>query len=327
MNSKPPGKPISLSPALCAICGTQNNADEMYPANFDFEAFNPDVFSARRLPDRIHYRLVKCRVCGLVRSDPIAPPELLGQLYAQSTFTYRDEVADLRFTYGRYLAELERYGTRKDALLEVGCGNGFFLEEALRQGYQTVQGIEPSREAAEHATAQVRGQIVCGVMKPGLFPPERFDVICLFQVFDHLPDPGGLLDECLLLLKPGGLILSINHNVEAFSARVLGERSPIVDIEHTYLYSPATMSRIFLTHGFHVRQVGPVFNRYTLYYLCRLLPFPSALKRILLACLQGRAIGRWRMSVPLGNLRLVAQKLGATADHKIQMPEGQSATV
>src|SRR6266702_2969706 len=106
MNSRPPGDPISLSPARCAICGTQGNATEIYPANFDFGAFNPSVFSARRLPDRIHYRLVKCRACGLVRSDPIASSEFLGQLYAQSTFTYRDEVADLRFTYGRYLAKL-----------------------------------------------------------------------------------------------------------------------------------------------------------------------------------------------------------------------------
>src|SRR5260221_2621171 len=117
MNSKAAGTAISLWATRCAICGTEGNAAELYPANFDFEALNPTVFSARRLPDRIHYRLVKCRACGLVRSDPIASPELLAQLYAQSAFSYGDEVADLRFTYGRYFAELERYGARKEALL------------------------------------------------------------------------------------------------------------------------------------------------------------------------------------------------------------------
>ncbi len=308
MNSSPPAKPVSLAPAPCAICGTEGNADELFPANFDFEAFNPEIFSARRLPDRIHYRLVKCRACGLVRSDPIASAELLAQLYAQSTFTYRDEVVDLRRTYGRYLAKLESCGARKGALLEIGCGNGFFLEEALNQGYKLVHGVEPSREAAEHASPAVRSQIVCGIMKPGLFSPNHFDVICLFQVFDHLSDPGGMLEECLRLLKPGGLILAINHNVEALSARLLGERSPIVDIEHTYLYSPDTMSRIFRDHGFEVRLVGPVFNRYSLYYLSRLLPLPSALKRAALALLERTNIGQLRISVPLGNLRLVGQK-------------------
>src|SRR2546423_1956344 len=140
MNAAP--RVIPLAPTRCAICGTEGNAAEIYPANFDFGSLNPDVFSARRLPDRIHYRLVKCRACGLVRSDPIASSELLGQLYAQSTFTYRDEVPDLRRTYGRYLAKLEPYGAGKEALLEIGCGNGFFLEEALSQGYQSVHGVE-----------------------------------------------------------------------------------------------------------------------------------------------------------------------------------------
>lgn len=324
MNST--SNPVSLSPAPCAICGTQDNADEIYRANFDFEAINPAVFSARRLPDRVHYRLVKCRACGLVRSDPIASSELLAQLYGQSVFTYRDEVADLRLTYGRSLAALERYGARKGALLEIGCGTGFFLEEALDQGYQVVQGIEPSRESVEHAHPRVRSQIFCGVMKPDVFPPERFDVICLFQVFDHLPAPGAFLAECFRLLKHGGLILSINHNIEAISARLLGERSPIVDIEHTYLYSPATMSRIFLGHGFQILQVGPIFNRYSIRYLCRLLPLPSILKRAALAWSQKSLLGQWRLSVPLGNLRLIARKPEAPAASGRNPPDSSKAT-
>src|SRR2546430_17657340 len=109
MNSTPPGSPISLSPARCAICGTEGNATEVYAANFASEAFNPDVFSARRLPDTIHYRLFKCRACGLVRSDPIASPVLLAQLYAQSTSTLRDEVAALRLTSVLALSSLHHY--------------------------------------------------------------------------------------------------------------------------------------------------------------------------------------------------------------------------
>ena len=142
---------VELKNTRCAICGTEGNARELYPANFDPQALNPAVFSARRLPDRIHYRLVKCNACGLVRSDPIAHPALLAQLYHQSDFTYSDEVADLRRTYGRYLAELDHYGARKDALLEIGCGNGFFLQQALAQGYRSVRGVEPSRIAVSQA--------------------------------------------------------------------------------------------------------------------------------------------------------------------------------
>lgn len=299
---------IRLHPTRCAICNTDDNATEVYPANFDIAAFNPTVFSARRLPDRIHYRMVRCDTCGLVRSDPRADHLVLARLYAQSTFDYSDEVANLKTTYGRYLAKLDEFGVRKGSLLEIGCGNGFFLQEALAQGYLDVRGVEPSESAIAQADERVRLGIVCDMMRPGLFSPDEFDVLCVFQTFDHVSDPGSFLNECLRVLKPGGLMLCLNHNVEAISARLLRERSPIIDIEHTYLYSPTTMRRIFVEHCFRVRHVGAVFNNYTLYYLARLVPMPAALKRVLLARLERAKIGRLRLSVPLGNLYLIAQK-------------------
>ena len=299
----------SLSSTRCAICNTPGNAAELYSANFDLLALNPVVFSARRLPDQIHYRLVKCNTCGLVRSDPIAPPEVLAKLYQQSTFTYTEEVANLKRTYGHYLAELVTYGAQKKALLEIGCGNGFFLEEALAQGYQHVQGVEPSQEAVLGASSTVRPNILCDIVRPGLFVPEQFDVVCMFQVLDHIPDPGILLEECFKVLKSGGLVLCLNHNVESWSARLLKDRSPIIDIEHTYLYSPATLSRLFEVYGFNVRRVGPVYNRYTLYYLVRLVPLSMILKSWLLQLLKGSLLGCIRMSVPLGNIYIAAQKV------------------
>ena len=298
---------VELVPTRCAICSTEDNATELYPANLDFEAFNPAVFSARRLPDRLHYRMVKCRTCGLVRSDPVVTNELLSQLYARSTFTYRDEVADLRRTYGRYLAGLDRHGVRKEALLEIGCGNGFFLEEALDQGYRTVQGVEPSQAAIDEASPRVRDSVVCDVMRPGLFHPAQFDVVCLFQVFDHIPDPAALLYECFRLLRPGGLVLCINHNVEALSSRLLGERSPIIDVEHTYLYSPRTMEKLFEKHGFNLLRQGPVWNTYNLSYLTWLMPLPESVKHRLLSLVTDRPLGDIRLLAPLGNLFLVAQ--------------------
>lgn len=300
---------VELHATRCAICNTEGNAAELYPTNLDLQAFNPTVFSARRLPDRIHYRMVRCNSCGLVRSDPVADSEVLAQLYEQSTFDYGDEVGNLKLTYGRYLAKLASHGARKGALLEVGCGNGFFLEEALRQGYVTVRGVEPSTEAVAKAYPNLRLHITCSIMRPGLFEADQFDVICMFQVFDHIPDPDALLDECFRLLKAGGMILCLNHNIEAVSARLLRERSPIIDVEHMYLYSPTTMAHIFAAHGFRVMQVGSVSNNYTFRYLARLMPLPRLLKWFVLALFGKTPIGRVQVKVPLGNLYIVAQKL------------------
>jgi 2-polyprenyl-3-methyl-5-hydroxy-6-metoxy-1,4-benzoquinol methylase len=301
---------VELHATRCAICGTAGNAIELYPATIDLEALNPTVFSARRMPDGIHHRMVTCRTCGLVRADPILAPQVLQRLYQQSPFddSYIPEVANLRHTYGQRLAGLARYDVRKGPLLEVGCGTGFLLEEALSQGYAEVHGVDPGLDAVARASPSVQPNIVCDIMRPGVFESEQFDVVCLFHVFDHIPDPGALLDECWRVLKPGGLILALNHNVQAVSARLLKERSPIVIIQHTYLFSPATMARIFTAHGFAVCHVRPTRDRFTLRYLAHLTPLPPALKRILRAALDRLPIGRISLSVPLGNVELVARK-------------------
>ncbi len=298
----------TLTPTRCAICGTLGDAIELFPASLTPEAFDAPHFSARRLPDRVHYRMVRCNQCGLVRSDPAGDPAKVAGLYARSTFDYQDEVPHLRRTYGRYLARLDRHGAHHDGLLEVGSGNGFFLEEALLRGYRDVRGIEPSREAVNSASDSVRRLILEDVLRPGLLPEQSTSVVCLFQVFDHLSDPGEALDVLHRVLRPGGLALFLNHDVSALSARLLRGRSPIIDVEHYYLYSRSTLSRLAAAHGFHVMESGSAWNTYSLAYLARLLPLPAGVKRALLGSLAAVPLGRLALSVPLGNLYVVARR-------------------
>jgi SAM-dependent methyltransferase len=299
---------VDLHPTPCAICERDGNATELYPANFSPESFSPAIFSARRLPDRIHYRIVRCNTCGLVRSDPVANPETLAELYRLSSFDYDRELRNLGRTYGSYLSRLDRYGVQKGTILEIGCGNGFVLQQALAQGYREVCGVEPSQAAIHAAPEDIRQKIVCAMMKPGLFNEQSVDVICLFQALDHIADPADLLRTCLKTLRPGGFILCLNHNVDAVSARILKDRSPIIDIEHTYLYSPATIRRLFSKVGFDVVETGGVLNCYSLAYLTRLIPLPGRLKEYLIGILSRGRIGRLSISVPLGNVFVIARR-------------------
>jgi SAM-dependent methyltransferase len=299
---------LELVSTRCAICSTENNASVLYPANFDMEAFNPDVFSARRIPDMVHYQIVRCKECGLVRSDPVADPRALKQLYEQSSFTYGQDIPNLTKTYGRYLRKLERHKISKAHLLEIGCGNGFFLEEARLQGYQEVTGVEPSQDAVERASPAIRSNIICEMLRPGLLPMHSFSVICVFQTFDHVAEPNVLLKECLNLLQPGGVLLCLNHNVEAISSRVLKEKSPIIDIEHTYLYSPKTMQRLFENHGLHVLEAGAAWNLIRLHSVLRLFPIPKGIKQKLLDLVNRGPLKQLSFTLPLGNLYIIAQK-------------------
>ena len=116
------------------------------------------------------------------------------------------------------------------------------LEEAIRFGFRDVAGLEPSAAALSHANPEIRPKIRAEMLRPGLFPAQSFDVIALFQTFDHIPDPAAALDEFHRLLRPNGRVLFLQHNIRALSARILRERSPIIDIGHTYLYDPKTLS-------------------------------------------------------------------------------------
>jgi SAM-dependent methyltransferase len=305
--TEPAGAGIVLAPTACAICATFGNADELYPPTYDEASFNERIFSARRIPDSIHYRIVRCRACGLVRSDPAADQASLSELYGRSTFDYGAEVPYLRGTYGRYLAKARAH-SRGRSFLEIGCGNGFMLEEALAQGYKEVRGVEPSRNAIDAAAPSVRDRILLDIMKPGLFEPGEFDTACMFQVFDHLPEPGALLDQVRAVLSARGVVLCFNHNVGSLSARILGERSPIVDIEHCYLYSPRTVKLLLERHGFDVVESGAATNTLSFRHFLHLLPTPARLKRRLLAAADSTRVGRMPLRLPLGNLYVIGQR-------------------
>lgn len=304
------GSDEALIPTRCAICGVTDQADELYPANLPPHAFTAAVFSARRVPDRTHHRMVRCRRCSLVRADPVLDPDLSAELYRASTFDYAEELDGLRSTYGAALDRLAALVPARRGILDIGCGNGFMLGLARERGWTDVRGVEPSADAIAQARPDVRELIVPDIMRRGLLPDESFDAVTMFQVLDHMPDPQTLLRDCRTVLRPGGAILALNHNVAAWSARVLGERSPIVDVEHTYLYSPETIRRLFEQAGFEVMSVASVRNTHSLAYLLHLVPMPPRLKASLLPRLRGTRLGQLRTTIPLGNLCLIARRPG-----------------
>jgi SAM-dependent methyltransferase len=236
--------------------------------------------------------------------------ESMATLYRASTLEYQDELDGLRRTYGKALDRLATLCPGRDGLLDIGTGSGFVLELALDRGWRGVRGIEPSENAVAKAGHDVEPLIVRDVMRAEAFGGESFDAVTMFQVLDHMPDPVGLLRECSEILRPHGVILALNHNVAAWSAKLLGERSPIVDVEHTYLYSPQTAAALFRQAGFEVLASRSVMNTYSLAYVTQLVPLPRSWKGRLLPALRSGRVGRVRVTVPLGNMCVIARRAG-----------------
>jgi SAM-dependent methyltransferase len=295
------------TPKQCLFCGTDERLVQLYPRTFEDRDLTPEVFSARRMTEHFHYAVVRCERCGLVFSREILPEDALAKLYSRSSVTFGEYTDVLRKDYWRCLHPYAA-GLQGGRALEIGCSTGFFLEELLARGCAEVHGCEPSVEARERAHPVVRGQITQGLFRKGMYPVETFDLVCSFHTLDHMSDPADAVGGWFDLLKPGGIAYTITHDVRSLQARLLGERSPIIDVEHVYLFDRATLRRLFERAGFAVVALSDVRNSYPLDYWMKMLPlrqpWKTALRKVLKRC------GAGPIPVPLkaGNIFIIARR-------------------
>ncbi|MBF0504444.1 MAG: class I SAM-dependent methyltransferase [Candidatus Omnitrophica bacterium] len=290
----------------CALCGTTVSGRVKYKENFRMDDLNEKTFSARRLPDRIHYRILRCPQDGMVWSSPVLSAGDAAKLYKHSSFSYTDEIQNLTVTYIEALKQVLDNIKFDASILEIGCGNGFMLDALYKKGFHRLYGIEPSQDAVQKTPAHIRERIVVNSFDEGTFSEGTFDLIYFFQTLDHIYDPNVFIAQCFKWLKPGGFIVAFQHNVESISARALGRLSPIIDVEHIYLFSPETIKVIFKKHGFSVLRVYSPINQISLRHLLWLMPISKGIKTKILKS-QGKWLS-WSIRVKLGNLCLVAQK-------------------
>jgi 2-polyprenyl-3-methyl-5-hydroxy-6-metoxy-1,4-benzoquinol methylase len=296
-----------LKATVCPVCLSDAHDRQVYAANFSLQHLTPEVFSARRLPDRLHFRMVVCKQCGLLRANPVLASETLAMLYAQSHA--HDEVL-AQAASATYLEYFRRYSLEppfQGRLLEIGCGSGVFLRLLIQQGMGQVYGVEPGKEAVS-AAQDLKGLIYNGMFGAGIYPPDYFDTICAFQMFDHLDNPGQFLKDCYYYLKPGGKLFLIMHDIHAITARILGQACPMVDIEHPFLYNTRTLSALLAKNGFAVQEKFSVYNRYPLKYWAHLMPMAPAVKKPVLGFLQDSLVGKIPLTLGLGNMGMVACK-------------------
>ena len=92
----------------------------------------------------------------------------------------------------------------RDRLLDVGCGGGLLLRDALASG-ATVTGVDHSEEMVRLARERAPGaEVVLGRAEQLPFGDGSFTAIAMSIVFFFLPDPIGVLCECRRVLAPGG---------------------------------------------------------------------------------------------------------------------------
>lgn len=109
-------------------------------------------------------------------------------------------------------------------LLDVGCAFGFFVELALSRGYDAY-GFDPSAFAVSKARKLVgKKRIREGTIGEVSYPAASFDVITMFDVFEHLENPLTDMKKLSGLLKPDGIIIIATGDTQSLAAKIMKRR-------------------------------------------------------------------------------------------------------
>jgi SAM-dependent methyltransferase len=287
----------------CPICGPSATFRVKYDEEADVENLD---FAARKLTRHMHWRMVQCNGCGLIYSNPIIDPEKIYHLYRETDFIVEKQLDLMGDDYIRELLAVADPAS-SPRMLEVGSANGFFLARALAEGFDAA-GIEPGKAAVADAPTEVGARIVNDVLRTGLFPPESFDIVCSFQVFDHVLDPNDFLQLIRHYLKPGGKFVQIHHNITSFLPTTLGRRASTYDVEHIHLWSPDTMRKILSKNGFTTVRIDPVSSSYQLDHVIRQLPLPDLIKSTSRRALEIIGLSNLTLRVAVENMRILSLK-------------------
>lgn len=270
--------------------------------NIDPAKLSSFSFASRKLPEFMCHQLLQCRGCDLVYANDPPDQSLLAHAYHVSDFDSHQEADDAAKAYACALQPVLRQLTRMDTALEIGTGTGIFLEHLKHAGFKCVAGVEPSAAAIAAAPTHRRAWIQEGIFREGDHAPASYDLICCFMTLEHVLDPNTIVSAASRLLRPGGAIALVTHDYRSWINRLLGRRSPIIDIEHMQLFSPKSIHTLLDLNKFKGIQVHSFHNRYTLRYWVRLLPVSIPHKQGLIATLDRMGLSDHRLSFNVGNM-------------------------
>lgn len=210
--------------------------------------------------------LVQCLNCGLVYVSPRPNAEDLYELYGESYFhnddsgtvgysNYVRDEQNIRKTFRRRLKRVERFAD-PGKLLDVGCAAGFFLSEAQNSGWQ-VEGLDVSPFAVNYTRDTFGIPAQQGALLDLDYPENTYDLVTMWDVIEHVPDPHAHLDKIAGLLKPGGIFALATPDVDSLPAKLTGKRwvGYKLQEEHIYYFSADTLRAMLNRAGFDVVDV------------------------------------------------------------------------
>ncbi|MCX7915934.1 MAG: class I SAM-dependent methyltransferase [Verrucomicrobiae bacterium] len=259
---------LSLENVPCNLCGGNDTVLHYRGRDTRFET-----------TPRMEFEVHRCRRCGLIFLNPRPTGARLGLFYPDSYNVYNQPIEEpeptgrgglaglndrlWRRIAGMKLREKQRlitqYCPQPGRLLDVGCASGKFLAAMKTVGWD-IAGLEMSALAVERARQALGPVVEQGTLETAPWPENSFDVVTLFHVLEHVPDPVGALRRIRWLLRPGGIVVVLVPNGAIWEFRVLGQRdsNPLEIPRHFYHYTPATLCGLASKADLEVLKIKPL---------------------------------------------------------------------
>ena len=221
----------------CAICHTDGDCSIFLKENDQHPAY------------------WKCGKCGLVFAHPQRAYNYAGG-YHPEDFCWNGSQIDARIANYelRYKLFKDYLPSGSPKLLDVGAFNGVFLHYMQTLGIQCL-GVEVNRKAVEYGRARFGIPIVLSSFE-GFEAEEKFDVVTMFNVLEHVRNFDDILRKVGDLLNEGGLFVCEIPNVFHWVATVCGGRWHHYEDGHNWFFDKNTIGTVMSRNGLNICRIN-----------------------------------------------------------------------
>jgi 2-polyprenyl-3-methyl-5-hydroxy-6-metoxy-1,4-benzoquinol methylase len=232
----------------CPNCG-RDDFTVIFDSNMGEADLRKGIKTVYMLWEDAHGRYVKCKNCHLIYVNPIEKASKINGDYSKMGNNDATIIRGSRLRAAKsQLGIIKKYESGT-TLLDIGCGEGFFLSNASKAGY-TTKGIEISLDAAEYAGKEFGLDVEAKPFEELQFPENYFDVVTLWQVLEHVPYPLVVLKEVHRILKPEGLLATSTPDIDSIMAKIFRRKWWNLRRLHINQFTTETLTDMLKRAGF-----------------------------------------------------------------------------